>query len=126
MAEEAAGGSDDSCGRSASGGVAITEVGICDSAALGAFEFLENNPISPLLHFHFSTANSAHAAFPCTTSARPLRLRLISAFGARITTGTPKLIAPMAFLKSLGIIQEIFRPSDFSTSSGAMSQPFFT
>src|SRR5437870_647937 len=126
MAEEAAGGSEDSCGRRASGGVAITEVGICDSGAFGAFEFLENNPISPLLHFHSPLQIRLQAAFPCTTSARPLGLRLISALGARITTGTPKLIAPMAFLKSLGIIQEIFRPSDFSTSSGAMSQPFFT
>src|SRR5258706_16050602 len=127
--DDAAGGSvgcfcADCDGEVPSGGDAITDVGISDSTALGKSLFFENKPIAtaPSIHFLaraepcracFSMPHSpAHAAFPCTTSANPLRLKLISAFGARITTGSPKLIAAMAFLKSLGIIQEIFSPSD--------------
>ncbi len=43
-----------------------------------------------------------------------------------MTTGSPKLIASIAVLKSLGTIHEIFSPSARSTSSGSMSHPFFT
>ena len=36
------------------------------------------------------------------------------------------MIAAIAFLKSFGTAQPIFSPSARSTSSGSMSQPFFT
>jgi biotin-dependent carboxylase-like uncharacterized protein len=49
---------------------------------------------------------------------------LMSDRGARITTGSPKLIAAIAFLKSFGTAQAIFSPSAFSTSAGSMSPPF--
>ncbi len=51
---------------------------------------------------------------------------LISLLGVRRTTGSPKLMAAMAFLKSFGTIHARLRPRARSTSSGSMSQPFFT
>src|SRR4051794_30547881 len=63
---------------------------------------------------------------PFSASARPDRLVLMSDRGARRTTGSPKLMAVMAFLKSFGTIHEIFRPRARSTSSGSMSHPFLT
>src|SRR5205085_7229383 len=50
---------------------------------------------------HAERRTPAAAARPCSCVARPIRLVLISDRGARSTTGSPKLIAAIAFLKSL-------------------------
>ena len=51
---------------------------------------------------------------------------LISARGARRTTGSPKLIAAIAFLKSFGIIQEkwYYNPDGVASDAAGSSYPW--
>ena len=113
--------------RRASGGVAITEVGICDSTALGALDSWRIDPSMPLLHFNPSGYESGLCSLPMHHFAQTIEAQAHLRLGARIAPCKAKtLCTAIAFLKSLGIIHEIFSPSDRSTSSGAISHPFFT
>src|SRR4051812_47715070 len=124
---------DDAGSAAPSGLGAVVDAG--SATAVPPDVLLENNPIARLLKWGtcgapanwYSCDYAACAdAFAFSICASPVRLVLMSARGARMTTGSPKFSASIAVLKSLGTIQEIFRPKARSTSSGSMSQPFLT